>query len=53
MIEIDKEKFYTFEFDAFDKIGVFKVSIVHNKKGFYMNEKDSQKQVIIREYFQE
>lgn len=49
--QIRGEKYYVYEFDAFDQIGIYKMSIVHNQKGYFMDQPE-QRQIIIREYFQ-
>lgn len=35
--EINGEYFYTLNFEAFDHIGIYRMSVLHNKKGYFLD----------------
>ena len=34
---IDDKKYYIYSFEAFDKIGIYKISLIYHKPGFYLD----------------
>ena len=46
--KIGDKEYYTYEFDAFDKIGIYKLSLVYEKPTYFLDAKNLEQEIIFR-----
>lgn len=48
--EIEGKEYYTFGFKAFDKIGIYKLSLVYEKPTYFLDAKEFEQEIVFRIY---